>query len=253
MPRWFNKLFKHEVAPLSGAPFVEKCVENPSGARAFLAADQARLGKEIEEMYAAYDERLASLAGRVKTLSEEDLAREMDSIREAQDELRRIVRRFQTALKSTDELNRELDGWSSHPGDGLEVHADHPMVRAELVRSELAARNVEAMRQSFEERQEENAETMEQVAHSAKPDIFEILVHEVDPRMVPDEPSLLAAIREAAREAAKWHGLPQELHSQDAVDQVKQFKDLHAYLKRWDRERGVRRDRSHLWPDISGV
>lgn len=146
MSTWFKKLFGKEASK-PDASFVASCEENPSGARAYLAADQSRLGAEIEEMFRAYDARLASLASRVKTLSEADLAREMESIREAQDSLRRIVRRFQAALKTTSELDQELDGWEGHPGDEASLHADHPLVRSEIARSELLLRNEDKLRE----------------------------------------------------------------------------------------------------------
>ena len=75
-------------------------------------------------------------------------------------------------------------------------------------------------------------------------------VHEVDPVHIPDEASLIAAIRDAVRETNRWHALDLSQHTQDAVDQVRQMQQLHAILKRLDRQQGIRRDRSDLWPEI---
>lgn len=274
MSAWFKKLFGKEASK-PDASFVASCAENPSGARAYLASDQARLGAEIEEVFRAYDARLASLASRVKTLSEDDLAREMESIREAQDGLRRIVRRFQAALKSTAELDQELDGWEGHPGDEATLHADHPLIRSEIVRSELLLRHEEKLREQKKDRtgsgrfvdpglssmgglsrqddgkeQEWDARNVYSPPLNSSQGMLQVQVHEIDPVRIPDEAQLIAAIRDAVRETNRWHALENHEHTQDAADQVRQMKQLHGILKRLDAQKGIRRDRSAYWPEM---
>ncbi|GEM_PF-5711305 len=71
-------------------------------------------------------------------------------------------------------------------------------------------------------------------------------VAECDALPVIDPTLLLRAIREATREAERWHALPQVEHGEDALEQVRQLRELHASLKRLDREQGIERARLTL-------
>lgn len=252
MSAWFKKLFQKEASK-PDASFLQP-IQPASAARTFLSQDQARIAKEIEEMYGLYDQRLQSLALRIKTLSEDDLARELESLREAQDDLRTIVRRFQAALKGTEELERELDGWEGQTHDRSPIHADHPLVRSEIIRSELTLRDEETLRQGARPL----APEMEFLPPPSEPrpsnvssaPAYEVRVHEVDPVRVPSEAHLLQAIREAIRETNRWHAVHPSQYSQDAVDQAKQLKYLHAILRRLDKQQGITRDRSLYWPEM---
>lgn len=256
MSAWFRKLFQKEASN-PDASFVEPTAR-PSAARAFLAQDQTRLAQEIEEMYGLYDQRLQSLATRIKTLSEDDLARELESLREAQDDLRTLIRRFQVALKGTEELHRELDGWQGQKHDRSPLHADHPLVRSEIIRSELALRDEDRLRQEALPIEPEPPVSLPFVAplsafpssRQDAPEAYRILIHEVDPVQVPSEVHLIQAIREAVRETNRWHAVHPSQHSQDAVDQAKQLKYLHAILRRLDKQQGITRDRSLYWPEM---
>ncbi len=57
---------------------------------------------------------------------------------------------------------------------------------------------------------------------------------------------LLPAIRDATREAERWHAIPQTAQVEEALEQVRQLRELHASLKLLDRQLGVRRDRLAL-------
>ena len=226
------------------ASFAARCLDDVAGAREMLTADQKALAEDIEHTFDALDARVQVLARRLRDMSPEDIERETASIREAHDGLRRVVRRFQASLKSTHELERELSGWQEHSAEG-ELHADHPTVRAEIARSELTVRKPEMLR---EQRSKMPPSSIRVPIQTSQGD-FEVKVHEVNSRLIPDESGLLAAIREATREAERWHGQVSSSYGQDAVDQVRLVRDLHAILKRLDRERGVRRDRTNLGID----
>ncbi len=229
----FQRFLKKEVPTRVEASF----------AREALTADQAALAEDIEHTFDALDARVQALARRLRELSPAEVVRETTSIREAHDGLRRIVRRFQASLKSTSELERELAGWQEHPTQG-ELHADHPVVRAEIARSELSVRRPEKLAQEQPKKQMPVTSIKVPVETSQGP--LEVQVHEVSPRLIPDEKHLLAAIREATREAERWHGHTTDCHGQEAFDQVHLVRDLHAILKRLDRQNGVRRDRIRI-------
>ncbi|MCC7357583.1 hypothetical protein IT408_03715 [Candidatus Uhrbacteria bacterium] len=267
MNAWFKKLLGKKSITVD-AGLVTSYDVNDASVRSKLATDQARLGEEIEEMFRAYDSRLMSLAQRVNSLSEADLARETESIRQSQDSLRRIIRRFQAGLKSTTDLDQELDGWDGHPQDEGALLADHPLVRAEIARSELILRDEERLRKQKTERAhlsmnhvgykhedldiEKNTDS-EQILNSipnTATEMLHIQVHHVDPVRYPDENQLIAAIRDAVRETNRWHAKENTEFTQDAVDQVRQLKYLHGILKRLDLQKGIRRDRSVYWPDM---
>ncbi len=235
--QFFRKLLKKEAPTSVDASFAKRCVENLDGARAELTADQSALAQDIEKTFEALDERLYQLATRLRELPKEEVERESRSIREAHDSLRRVVRRFQAAMKGSEELEHELQGWQEHPGEAG-MHADHPLVRAEIARSELAVRDVEQMKKA-----KAAPATSIKIPVETTQGRMEVKVHEVDARMIPDEKSLLAAIYEATREAERWHGLTPEKFSQDAVDQVRLVRDLNGILKRLDKANGIKRDR----------
>lgn len=213
-----------------------------SRARAMLAADQAALAREIEKTFDLYDERLKDLAGRVNQLSTKDFKREAKNIREAQDGLRRALRRLDLSAKTAKELERELALWEDREQDAAPMHADHPFVRAEMARSELAVRKGKIERA----RKEIISQTVTVLEEPQSHSTHDELPTTNEPLPLPDTANLLRAIREATREAERWHAIPVEDHDEDALIQVHQVRDLHAALRRMDREQGSQRDRLEL-------
>jgi hypothetical protein len=61
----------------------------------------------------------------------------------------------------------------------------------------------------------------------------------------PDTAHLIQAIREATREAERWHGYHSDdpLSYAEAADQLRHVRSLHAALRTLDRRAGVNRDR----------
>jgi hypothetical protein len=165
-------------------------------------------------------------------------------------------------------LDQELDGWEGHPGDEATLHADHPLIRSEIARSELLLRNEEKLRQQKKDAQlvgwsvdpdlgrEDvvsegwDARNVYSPPMNSNQGMLQVQVHEVDPVRIPDEAQLIAAIRDAVRETNRWHALENHEHTQDAADQVRQMKQLHGILKRLDAQKGIRRDRSAYWPEM---
>lgn len=223
--------------------------------RRALVEEQRALSSDVEGLFRAYDAKLRSLSGRLNDLDDEALAAEADEIAATQDALKRMVRRVEASVKASRDLERELAEWENRP-DSASYHADHPEVRAELIRSELASRNPgrsvvsvgaygvhpvrsdegeggRAPRAPTELDEEPSLEAIPFLAAS-------------DPLPEIDVACLLQAIREATREAERWHAVPSEEHDEDALLQLHHLRDLHAALKRVDREQGVHRDRLAL-------
>lgn len=241
---------------------VGSCLEDPEAAKEELKAQQRELGREIETLFRAFDERLQSLSMRAHTLPREEFVRESAHIRAAQDQLRRALRRLDVSVKATDQLERELAEWEARE-DGGELHADHPSVRAEIVRSELAVRG-----RKQDVRRSENDVPVREVVERIKQQIerspsqeqedevygspeYVFVTHE--PIGQTDPENLVRAIREATREAERWHAVPSEDHNEDALLQMKHLRELHALLKRMDREQGIERDRIELAVSPGGL
>ncbi|MEO5927693.1 MAG: hypothetical protein ABIO72_03145 [Patescibacteria group bacterium] len=249
LSRWFRKGPPSSVSfdPVS---FERICREDPASARAALESDQRSLADELERTYAAYSERLESAAGRLAGMSDEDVAREARLLRESQDGLRRILRRIDASAHTARHLERELSDWESCGNTEGPRHADHPLVRAEIIRSELATRGemqqivaISPEQSPFRvviERQAYTPADFEEPVSLPMADAEEEIPFETLASLDPDH--LLGTIRLETREAERWHGHHDP--DRDALDQVKQVRQLHAILKRIDREKGIRRDRT---------
>lgn len=212
-----------------------------------LKTEQRALADEIERLFRAFDERLMSLARRTHELTPETVEREADSLKTQQDALRRALRRLEAAAKQTGELERELEEWQAREPNGP-LHADHPSIRAEILRSELALRGIQHSsvdsRESRVASDEAQVESRESIVDDDESSDFRLSTCDSLPET--DVSHLVAAIREASREADRWHGLPADEHDEDALVQVKHLKELHAILKRLDRSQGIARDRLEL-------
>jgi hypothetical protein len=231
----------------------------PSAERTQLRDEQRSLADDIESLFRVFDERLQNLSRRAHDLSDAEFAREATRIKTAQDELRRALRRLESSVKTTPQLERELAQWERLPTNGS-LHADHPIVRSEMIRSELAIRQgvvrsdiaeaddrsvkdvVDLIKQQLgAEEPVDDAEVM-----LADPPVAEYRFASREPLPMEDEQQLLIAIKEATCEAERWHAVGVTASDDDAIVQVHHVRDLHAMLKRVDRERGIERDRVAL-------
>lgn len=206
-----------------------------------LAAAQAEIHRDFEAAIDTADAQLRAIATRLSQLGPEATREDVRALEAEQDRVRRLVRRIQAALAGREELEREHEAWASRADESSALHADHPRVRAEIARSELAVRSGEVS-----DKLKVESEKYEHLPLSTSHSSLAVLVHAVDPRLIPDEAHLIRAIREAVREAERWHGIPPDEVDMDAVDQVRHVRELHAILKRLDRERHIRRDRLML-------
>lgn len=242
--RWFHA-DPQPSGSFDPARFERLCLENPAAAHAALMADQRELADELERTYAAYEERLNDLAARLSMLSPEDIRREARVLREAQDGMRRTLRRIDVSARSAKDLERELQEWEHRREESGPPHADHPLVRAEIIRSELMARGGLSRVSTID------PESSPFRVHDTVPlpvqdrmeaeDVSDVEEDDMDsiPSLAPDD--LVGVIRMETREAERWHAIPEPDY--EAIEQVRQVKTLHALLKRLDREQGINRDR----------
>lgn len=258
LKRWFRKEPPSSVSfdPVS---FERICREDPASARAALEADQRALADELERTYAAYSERMEGAAGRLAGMSDEDVAREAKLLRDAQDGLRRILRRIDASAQTARQLERELSEWESRGNTEGPRHADHPLVRAEIIRSELATRGDLQRLVTIPPEQSPFRIVVEtRPVASEEREAWSPASFVPQPEEIPfehltslDPDHLLGTIRLETREAERWHGHHDPDH--DAIDQVKQVRNLHAILKRLDRQKGIRRDRMTIAIHMRGT
>lgn len=259
LKRWFRKEPPSSVSfdPVS---FERICREDPASARAALEADQRSLADELERTYAAYSERLEGAASRLSGMSDGDVAREAAVLREAQDGLRRILRRIDASAQTARQLERELSDWESRGRVEGPRHADHPLVRAEIIRSELATRgefqqlvaispDQSPFRIVIDERPTYAPSDFEAPLALPMAEAEERIPFETLASVEPEH--LLHTIRFETREAERWHGHHDPDH--DAIEQVRQVRQLHGILKRLDRQKGIRRDRMTIAIHMKGT
>lgn len=234
------------------ATFERLCVEDPSSAREALVRDQQELLEEFERTYALHRAKVVDLAARAMRLPANEFRREAAALRESQDGIRRILRRIDASAHSASDLLMELREWEAREGEEGTRHADHPDVRAEIVRSELRSRghapNLKAT--SMDESPfgrlgcavPEPMVVMTPVAMSVEASLDQDA--DMEDLSSYDTETLMRLIRETTREAERWHGVPEQ--DQEVVDDLQRLRSLHAILKRIDRQQGTSRDRLSL-------
>jgi hypothetical protein len=244
---WWSSVSNWLRAPRSSQQQTEETGD--VHARRQLCEEQRALSSDIEKLFRVYDAKVRQLSSRLQGLSAEELEREVQDIRQTQDALKRLVRRAEVSTKTTSQLERELAGWESRGAEG-ELHADHPLIRAELIRSELLSRDPRSGVGSARPIMSSSLELAAPRVEASEAIPLDEPVVEERSQQVPvvflpeiDATQLLAAIRDATREAERWHGVPDVQHDDEALAQLHHVRDLHAILKRLDRRRGVRRDR----------
>lgn len=228
-----------------------------SQAKAVLAAEQMQLADELERLFQAYDEKVQNLALRVRQLPAGAAEAEIRRLRAIQHELQSAVRRLEASSKTSQELEKELAYWQKRL-DGRPRDRDAVRRQTEVLRSELAIRTPE------EDAHWSRPQTAAEPFEVRKPIVFAVedvrqeqrrrpnLEHpELDAEIPdyshwPSADNLVLAIREATREAERWHAIPVECHDEEALIQIRHVKELNAWLKRVDRRDGTVRDRLEL-------
>jgi hypothetical protein len=208
--------------------------------------EQRLLEQDVREATALLATETRRLSARIAIMPPDIAKAETEALAKAQDALKRLMRRYAAALKRSEELERELALWQARRDEAGERHADHPATRAEVIRSELAVRGIVpaeppalvplsalgsgvGVGEGTEASSAALSSELEEIVYAPHPDT----VH------------LIQAIREATREAERWHGYHSDdpLSYAEAVDQLRHVRSLHAALKILDRRAGVDRDR----------
>lgn len=227
-----------------------------SHAKAVLAAEQTQLAEELERLFQAYDEKVQDLALRVRDLPAGAAEAEISRLRTIQHELQSAVRRLEATAKTRQELEKELAYWQKRL-DGRPRDRDKARRQTEILRSEISIREPEAeaswSRPVMAEMQDEVrtpvtflVEEAPYVQAEPSRNHPELESEIPDYDYWPSADNLVAAIRDATREAERWHAIPVEDHDEEAVLQVRHVKELNAWLKRVDRRDGTSRDRLEL-------
>lgn len=241
--RWFRR-----EPPFSGSfdphAFEQLCREDPEAAREALRRDHRELAEELAQTSSAYQERLKAFSKRLDSLTPRALEQELSVLRSAQDAIRRMLRRIDASEREAGELEEELREWESRADEPGVRHADHPDVRAEIIRSELAARGrmprlTAIPRDTSPFRDLECVEMTNDETTSSESSLDERLPEE--DVSFPDANHLLHTIRHLTRDAERWHESP--AMDREVVEDLAQLRSLHAVLKRLDRAQGVQRDR----------
>jgi hypothetical protein len=239
--------------PLSGsfdpASFERLCEEDPAAARDALSLDQRELAEELERTYGTYLEKIKGLETRIRDLPASEVRKEATTLREAQDGIRRTLRRIEASSRSARDLEAELLEWEARRGEAGPLHADHPDVRLEIARSELDARGacpdvrVIPLEESpfgrigciMPSQYDTAREPLEIEAEDGLEDLE---------LPMPDPDHLVLTIRQMTREVER--GFSVQNPGQETVEDLRRLRELHALLKRLDRERGATRDRITL-------
>jgi len=215
---------------------------------------QRELATEIEKTFTAYEEKLYDLANTLNSLEDEARAEDTLSVEQSQDELRRINKRLEVASKSTHDLEQELAEWENRQFEDSSNNKYTEVIK-EIIGSELAIRGVKIKVEKLEKSEFfQMPETNFNLSLTgSEPFIPEFEQDPVDisketdsslPELDPEY--LLQAIKEATREAERWHVEPCGESDPEAALQVRHVKDLHAALRELDKKNGVSRDRLAL-------
>ena len=251
---WFDALAKLTGRPSRGGRSSEarnnsiSDMDGLSQAKAVLALEQAELAKQVEELISAYNEKVESLAWRLRTLPADVSAAELADIREAQRGLKSVLHRLEAAVKSRQELESEIVRWQGRSAGGTQDR-EEARRRSEIIRSELMLRGeTDGIPLTFQTvgvdfRPVAKCGPVISKTPDESADLSDQGI-EALPRM--DEAQLVEAIRAATREAERWHAVPEEDWNEEALSQVHLVRELHALLKRLDKQKGVERDRIEI-------
>lgn len=210
-----------------------------------LARRQIDLAERLEELFSAYEERLEELSSCIRNLDDKCSESEAARIRGLQDAMRLAFLRLDAAARSAQELKRDLAYWQNRM-DEAEARE-----RIEILVSELALRG-EKMQSSTHAaaapKPQNRVEPVNVLQEAPCPVCTDQASDSLsgEPLFWPEEEHLLRAIREATREAERWHAIPNATHDEDALIQVHHVRDLNGILKTLDKQKGIRRDRLPL-------
>jgi hypothetical protein len=225
-----------------------------------LQEEQGRLSSELEKAFLAYDKKTRSLAKRLAKWTDAGVEpRELERLREEQEDLWRVVRRAQAAERTTRELLAELREWSGRGETCVRAaHPDHPDARMEIVSSELRLRGTDPVGLVSER----PAEPFEGSARDVDPvsDALEAAMDEPEDRPLleeealpviegaawttEDEEHLIREIEHCCREIRRTNAhADRDEFAGEIVMMLKDRRRLHAELRSRDRRAGIRRYR----------
>lgn len=235
-----------------------------SGADALLAElqeEQSRLSAELEKAFLAYDKKTRNLSKTLAKWTESGVGiKELERLRQEQEDLWRVVRRAQAAERTNRQLETELREWSGRDETCVRsTHPDHPGARTEIVSSELRLRGRDPSglvtahsSESFEGSAKDVNPLVEALeAIMPEPEEIEIIperasapvIEGVEWRSETDE-LIIREIEHCCREIRRTHAHEDgDALVGEIVMMLKDLRMLHAHLRTHDRKAGIRRYR----------
>lgn len=217
--------------------FERTCLEDPTAALQALSTDLIDVREEYDRVASAYRRAVAHLEDRLDHAAPADALREGQQIREVAEGLRRAALRLESSFRETRELEVELHEWESRAGEQGERNTDHPDVRAEILRSELALRRDRGIIAAIPLDQS----PFRPIAMTADVSSSEDDEPEMPEMAMPDAEHLLLTIKQKTKDVEHWYEHADV--SPEVCDDVRDLRTLHAALRRIDREDGAVRDR----------
>jgi len=229
-----------------------------------LQEEQSRLSAELEKAFLAYDKKTRNLSKTLAKWTESGAGiKELNRLREEQEDLWRVVRRTQAAERTTRQLETELREWSGRGEAGVRLtHPDHPLARAEIVSSELRLRGrdpsglvIERSSEPFEGSAKDVdpfSEVLEAASRESDPEAETLIIPEETPMPVIEgvewhtegDEHLVREIEHCCREIRRTHAHEDcDALAGEIVMMLKDLRRLHAHLRMHDRKAGIRRYR----------
>lgn len=209
-----------------------------------LSLDIRDVREDYERVVAEYRRALAHLDERLATATPAEAMQERQRIQEVAEGLRRAAQRLEASFRETSDLEAELREWEMRRGEDGERNADHPDVRAEILRSELVLRRDRSMLQAIAPEQSpffaKNASDFLPIDPPEPPESEMERIASDEP-LYPDAEHLIRTIRQTTKDVEGWH--EQAVFSPEACDDIRRLRALHAALRRIDRAEGRERDR----------
>ncbi|MFA6100079.1 MAG: hypothetical protein WC750_04370 [Patescibacteria group bacterium] len=217
-----------------------------------LIEDQKYLAQKLAKTFEDYELQLNKIAALFEECRQGELGRLMPYIQKLQQELRMALTKADLAVSDRADLKREMADWNRRKETGL---ADESL-RLRCLMSELELRG-DASQPSIAREESKKIEALptdELVAVEDEPMHHTVQGEPEEARggvyytdsasqyLENDAEHLVLNIRDLSRELAHYQQSP-EVEPTESLRLARQIKDLHALLRKADRQSGAKRDR----------
>jgi hypothetical protein len=215
-----------------------------------MVEEQKRLAQKLSKTFEDYEIRLNKIAGLFEECRQGEIERLAPYIQSLQQEFKTALTKADLAISEHSDLKREMADWNRRKEAGL---ADEPerlrCLMSELeLRGRLESRNVTRDTRNVEKEIEPDSNESRVTCHEPlepEPEEPKGAVYYTDSAaqyLEHDAEHLILNIRELSRELARYQQSP-EVEPSESLRLARQIKDLHALLRKADRQSGAKRDR----------